>query len=185
MLVKTDAFWALIERYRPLEDEDDLPTMLENLSGDNLLSFHERVAEAIQALNTAAHQAQEVRDADDPPDAPTLPLSDDAFLDARIAVVLSGRTVWQRAVDDPSTFAGTWPITLGGSLEEAIAEAYEDRTDEPFPPIDIDQPQISLDSSGTPLPPQRRDRWLHHLLAPGPRQARSGSRMATSTTSNT
>lgn len=81
-------------------------------------------------------------DVNDDPEHP-LPLSDDAFLDVRVAVVAHGRKAYDAVLTEPKRFATVWPFELGANLVEAVGEAYECSTGEPWPALNPDLPEPS------------------------------------------
>ena len=155
--MNTDDFWTLIERLQPLEHGSELSAALWGLSSDEIGEFQQHLVSAAQELNTSAHQSQRVVDEAAGDLGASIPLGDDAFLAARLAVVGGGRQVWVDVVADPSRFAGRWDLSLGEDLLAAVDHAFEQATGEPAPPVNEDRPR---DQTQT-LPPLPRRDWLY------------------------
>lgn len=122
-------------------------------TGAEISSFWDHLVACVAALNTVQYRDQTPVDVNDDPEHP-LPLSDDAFLDVRVAVVGHGREAYEAVLTDPTRLATVWPFELGADLVEAVGEAYESSTGELWPALNPDVPAPSE------LPRARRWRWL-------------------------
>lgn len=160
--VHEDVFWELLDRVQPLQEAGPLVTALAVLPAAEILAFQQQLAVAAHALNKASHHEQGVTDAADVDVASTIPLGDDAFLSARLAVVAAGRHRWEEVVLDPALFAGAWDLSLGDDLAGAAEAAYERVTGDLCPPFDLDSPP---DSTSSALPPPPRWAWFHLIQA--------------------
>ena len=148
-----DAFWQLIDELGPDLELDVFLDALAARTGAEISSFWDHLVACVAALSTDQHRDQVPVDVDDDPEHP-LPLGDDAFLDARVAVVAHGRETYEAVLAEPTRFAAEWPFELGDGLVEAVGEAYESSTGEPWPALNPDSPAPSE------LPRARRWRWL-------------------------
>ncbi|MEU0414745.1 DUF4240 domain-containing protein [Streptomyces griseorubiginosus] len=109
-------------------DEESVDSLVAELSQQNetdIVAFSEALAEALWRLDTEAHFNQPVRDIDDPEDEETLPLSDDAFLYLRCAVIAAGRERYEQVLFDPTALAGEWDFSEAELLLEAAPRAFE------------------------------------------------------------
>lgn len=146
-------FWVTIDAFGPEFDVEAFVDALSDFDGDSIMEFHELLAKVIQSLNTDLHQRQPIVDSDDPDTI--IPMSEDSFLDARLAVVASGLQTWQRVVDTPSALAGSWPLMVGQDLDEAVGRAYERSTGEPWANLSLD-----FTAPVDDVPVQDRSRWV-------------------------
>lgn len=127
-------FWQLIALLDGRAEEPGLSrlsTALAATSPERITGFADRLAEVLHALDTPGHFGQEVRDLEDPPDAPTMPLSEDTFLYLRCAVVAAGRRAYGIVLADPDRLAGAWQMD-GESLLYVAEEAWERATGRPW-----------------------------------------------------
>lgn len=148
-----DWFWTLITLLGDDHDVERLSTALMRLDEHELLSFHDRLAAAVAKLNTEAHAEQLVSDVDDPPGSRSA-MSEDVFEFARLAVVAGGRATWTSVVQDPTKLTGNWPMTIGEDILDAVRNAYEETTGNPWPELTLSGPHASQ----LPAPPRRN--WL-------------------------
>lgn len=153
-----ERFWALIDRLGRKGNVGRLVAALARLSGEEIVGFHERLRTAVAALDTPAHRRQPVADAGG---GGPMPASEDAFEDARLAVVAAGRHRWADVVADPAGMVGPWPLQVGELLGWAAADAYEQATGDPWPHLGLDSPPASG------LPPISRQDWLLVVLPDG------------------
>jgi hypothetical protein len=126
----TNAFWQLIGSF-PADPDGERPALIAALADQGeagIVAFSESLARALYELDTRAHCEQPVRDVSEPVDGPVWPMSEDVFLYARCAVVAAGPETWRRVVDDPTAFAGRWPVADGELLLSVAPEAYERAT---------------------------------------------------------
>lgn len=125
-----DEFWRLIATLRGRVGDDDLERLgrrLRQLPAAEITAFADRLAVVLHQLDRHDLWVQPVSDVESPDEV--FPLSDDAFLYARCAVVAAGEQTYQRVLADPTAFAGAWD--LGAELlMYAADEAYEDVTGE-------------------------------------------------------
>jgi len=151
--VDRDAFWSVIERLGPDLDLDSFRVALAARTGEEISTFWDHLVACAAALNTEQHRGQTPVDVGDDLADP-LPLGDDAFLDARVAVIAHGREAYEAVLHHPERFAAVWPFELGGDLVEAVGEAFESSTGEPWPALN---PYVPAPSR---LPRAKRSRWL-------------------------
>lgn len=151
--MEREEFWGLIAGLGPDHDVDVLRASLATHSGQEIFSFWDHLVACVSKLNTEEFFDQTPVDVGDDPANP-LPLGDDAFLDARIAVVAHGRKTYEAVQSDPSEFGAVWPFELGEELVAAVSEAFEESTGEPWPSLNPDTEPPSE------LPRSRRYHWL-------------------------
>jgi hypothetical protein len=72
---------------------------------------------ALHALDREVLFGQPIRDRGEGSDQPPIPLSDDAFLYARCAVLTSGQAAYDAVLKDPAQFATTWDLDAEALLE--------------------------------------------------------------------
>jgi hypothetical protein len=72
---------------------------------------------ALHALDREVLFGQPIRDRGEDSDQPPIPLSDDAFLYARCAVLTSGKAAYDAVLNDPAQFATTWDLDAEALLE--------------------------------------------------------------------
>jgi hypothetical protein len=92
-----------------------------------ILGFADELAAAVYGLDTPEHLAQSVWDVSEP-DGPAIPMSEDVFLYARLAVVTAGRTTWQSVVADPSAMSGRWNVAAAEDLLDVAPQALRRST---------------------------------------------------------
>lgn len=125
-----DEFWALIGQCLADGDPEVLVERLAAMPVEAITGFADRLAEALYGLDTPELADQPVWDADQDPEADKpLPLSDDAFLYVRCAVVATGREAYERVRADPEALAGQWDLDWEDLLYLA-PRAYERATGE-------------------------------------------------------
>ena len=125
--VTDDEFWKHIALLNGRADEPGchrLYLALRRVDAAIVGDFQERLAEVLFHLDMRALSKQKVRDVDESRWRPRIPLSDDAFLYARCAVVAAGRAVYQGVLDDPGRFAGRWDLGAEHLLNVA-PDAYK------------------------------------------------------------
>jgi len=126
-------FWQLIDTLPgrvSAAGAERLSARLAEAGGDAIQGFAERLALALYALDTEAHASQPVHDADESPGDRLIPLSADAFLHVRCAVVAAGRETYERVRNDPSKLAGTWEAEEAEDLLFVAANAWQQLTGE-------------------------------------------------------
>ena len=106
-----EVFWELIAELGADHDEvDAFRTALSRRSGEDISAFWDLVVSHAAVLNTDTYRGQTPIEVGDDPENP-LPLGDDAFLDARMAVVAQSR-------EDYDAVVGSIPpvsVPCGGS----------------------------------------------------------------------
>lgn len=125
-----DAFWDLIGALGGDAEPERFARLTEDLARgemERIVSFAEHLAAALYAIDSRDRMSQPVRDTADGPNSPAFPLSKEVFLYARCAVVLAGRSTWQKVVDDPAAMAGTWDLGAEEILYVAPV-AFEQKT---------------------------------------------------------
>ncbi|MFJ6199593.1 DUF4240 domain-containing protein [Micromonospora sp. NPDC092111] len=90
--------------------------------------FADDLVTAVRALATPRHQTQAVWDVSEPATAAALPMSDDVFLYARLAVVAAGQRQWQTVVADPDVMSGRWQVADAEELLEVLPRAFRRAT---------------------------------------------------------
>ncbi|NBE79941.1 DUF4240 domain-containing protein [Micromonospora rubida] len=90
-----------------------------------VLEFADDLAAAVYALDTPQHMARAVWDVSEPADSPSLPMSDDVFLYARLAVVAAGLQTWQRVAADADALSGRWQVASAEELLEVAPRALQ------------------------------------------------------------
>ena len=156
-----EVFWELIAELGADHDEvDAFRTALSRRSGEDISAFWDLVVSHAAVLNTDTYRGQTPIEVGDDPEHP-LPLGDDAFLDARMAVVAQGREDYDAVVADPTRFGAMWRFEIGEALVGAGGNAYEASTGDPWPALSPDV----LTPSG--LPPLSRWRWFNVLIFDG------------------
>lgn len=148
-----EAFWSAVEQLGSDLDLNSFRVALAARPGEEISSFWDHLVACLATLNTEQHRDQTPADVGDDPGHP-LPLGADAFLDARAAVVAHGRKTYEAVLHEPERFTGMWPFELGSALVEAVGEAFELSTGEPWPAMNPDLPAPST------LPRAKRSRWL-------------------------
>ncbi len=125
------AFWDLVALTGGRCDEESLVPLrvaLAALPDAQVAVFGVQFGQALAAIGTSAHAAQDVRDVSEDPESPALPMSADVFQDARCAVVAAGRHAWERVAADPVALRGVWFLSDGELLLGLVADAYEEAT---------------------------------------------------------
>lgn len=151
--MSVDEFWALIDLLKAKRGVDTFSEVLAGRSGAEISSFWDHLVGLAAVLNTQEYRDQGPVDVGDEPDDP-IPLGDDAFLDARIAVVCSGRETYEAVRADARLFSAAWPFNLGEDVVEAVGDAYERSTGDPWPHLNPDV------AAATGLPRMTRHTWF-------------------------
>lgn len=110
--IPANAFWSLIERSRPAEDNAPLFLELLALGVEGIPGFYARLAMVLLPLDTRAHAGLRRGEY----------FSPDDFLDRRLYVVSQGQQVYDDFVREPRRL----PEAGCGSLEVAPVNALEE-----------------------------------------------------------
>jgi hypothetical protein len=125
--------WTVLESAGAAPDRpasELLPIVAETLNAAGAGACDEFVAGmhlALFALDLEELFRTPVRDRGESLDQPPIPLSDDTFLYARCAVLLSGRETYESVLRDPRLFAATWDMDSAGLLE--LPDEFMDELD--------------------------------------------------------
>lgn len=115
--------WAVLEAAGAAPDRpasELLPVVAETLyaaGGKACREFTTGMHLALFALDREELFRTPVRDRGESEAQPPIPLSEDTFLYARCAVLLSGRETYESVLRDPRLFAATWDMDAEGLLE--------------------------------------------------------------------
>lgn len=168
--------WAHLSVLGGRVDEESVERLVARLSAldeDEILAFSDELALALWRLDTEAHFRQPVHDVEDPPGAAPLPMSSDAFLYLRCAVVGAGRERYEQALTDPAALAGEWDCADGELLLTVAPRAYETVSDYAWDhesPVSVETGSnhagwpgagTAAVSSAFPAGPVRAARWLY------------------------
>lgn len=127
-------FWELIRLLQGRVTDASLERLKRELATrppSQIIGFADRLAEALHRLDRRELARQPVRHLDGGGAShQPIPLSDDAFLYARCAVVAAGEEMYRRVDSDPASFAGAWDLHDAESLLYAAEEVYEEVTGE-------------------------------------------------------
>lgn len=151
--MEDDTFWSLIARLGPDFDLELFQAALGSRTGTEILAFWGHLVAFVAALNIERYRDQTPVDVGEDLADP-LPVGDDSFLDVRAAVVAHGREMYEAVLHDPERFTAVWPFELGADLVQAVGEAYEASTGEPWPAMNPDR------ATPSELPRPKRRWWL-------------------------
>jgi hypothetical protein len=120
-------FWSYIALLDGAATPEGCGRLVESLGSAGeaeVRQFADDLVEAVGALTTARHQSQAVWDVSEPAAAPRLPMSDDVFLYARLAVVAAGQRTWQAVPADPDAMSDRWRVADAEELLDVVPAAY-------------------------------------------------------------
>ncbi|MET8279167.1 DUF4240 domain-containing protein [Micromonospora sp. NPDC005174] len=127
----SEKFWSYIDLLDDAASPEGCGRLVESLgsAGEaDVRQFADDLVEAVRALTSARHQSQAVWDVSEPAATPALPMSDDVFLYARLAVVAAGQRSWQAVCADPDAMSGRWHVADAEELLEVVPAAFRRAT---------------------------------------------------------
>jgi hypothetical protein len=119
-------FWELVAVLDGEVSEqgiEQLTTHLSTFTVSEILAFHDDLTQAVHALDTPEHFAQQVHDLDEPTEVPPPAMSADVFLFARLATVAAGQDTWNQVLAHPEALSGRWPLSEAEGMLEVAPQA--------------------------------------------------------------
>ncbi|NES17335.1 MULTISPECIES: DUF4240 domain-containing protein [Micromonospora] len=154
----SEKFWSHVSALDGVVNPEGCGRLVESLAAGGeaeVRQFANDLATAVRALATPQHLSQAVWDVSEPAAAPALPMSDDVFLYARLAVVAAGQSTWQTVVADANAMSGRWHVADAEELLEVVPQAFRRATgldwdDELIldPPADSEDPRVGAGATG-------------------------------------
>ncbi|WP_165944356.1 DUF4240 domain-containing protein [Micromonospora sp. KC213] len=164
----SEKFWSYIALLDGVVTPDRCTRLVERLAAAGeagVRQFADDLAAAVNALDTPQHMSQAVWDVSEPADSPPVPMSDDVFLYARLAVVAAGLRTWRQVVADPGSLSGRWQVASAEELLEVAPRALEIATglDWDHTPV-VDVAAGSNDAAWGTTAVEDNDKWWNWYM---------------------